>query len=309
MNAIRLANTVGMSRDEWRRIRRQGIGGSDLPAILGLSPYSTPAEVWAQKVGLYEPEETPAMRRGQALEDAVARLWASEEDRPIRRVQAVLQSRHDPLMLANPDRVATRPEELVEVKTVGVRGLPFWQGEPPAHVMLQVQHYLCVGDWPSGYVVALVAGDLQSWRVERDGRLIEDAWGRARDWWQRYVATGRMPEPTHQDTALLNRLFATSERGAWVELRDEAREWLRTYNDAKAREIAAAEEAERAANLLRAALGEAEEGRLDGQTVVTWKATKRRDIDTRRLREDLPDVAARYERVSQVRRFVVKGDM
>ena len=242
------------------------------------------------------------------MEDAVARLWAAEEDRPIRRVQAILQSRHDPLMLANPDRVTARPEELVEVKTVGVRGLRFWEGQPPTHVLLQVQHYLSVGDWPSGYVVALVAGDLQSWRVERDERLIEDAWGRARGWWQRHVATGRLPEPTSQDTALLNRLFAASERGAWVELRDEARQWLRTYNDAKAREQAAAEEAERAANLLRAALGEAEEGRLDGQTVVTWKATKRRDIDTRRLREDLPDVAARYERVSQVRRFVVKGE-
>ena len=32
-------------------IRPHGIGGTDIAAILGLSPYKTPLEVWSQLVG------------------------------------------------------------------------------------------------------------------------------------------------------------------------------------------------------------------------------------------------------------------
>ena len=54
---------------EWHERRRKGIGGSDIAAIAGISPYKTARDVWAEKTGRTSPQPpTPAMKRGTALE-------------------------------------------------------------------------------------------------------------------------------------------------------------------------------------------------------------------------------------------------
>lgn len=47
------------SRHEWLEFRRTGIGSSDMPIILGLSPWSTPLELWKEKTGRLPLESEP----------------------------------------------------------------------------------------------------------------------------------------------------------------------------------------------------------------------------------------------------------
>ena len=47
--AIRLASTVGLSREEWLDIRQQGIGSSDAAVAVGLSPYKSALSLWLEK--------------------------------------------------------------------------------------------------------------------------------------------------------------------------------------------------------------------------------------------------------------------
>jgi len=49
MSAIVLASTENMSHDEWLRLRRQGIGGSDASVVCGISRYKSPMELWLDK--------------------------------------------------------------------------------------------------------------------------------------------------------------------------------------------------------------------------------------------------------------------
>jgi putative phage-type endonuclease len=296
------------NRDEWLAARRRHIGGSDLPAILGLSPFMTPAEVAAVKLGLIDGAgDTPAMRRGRALEDAVARMWAEDTGRRIRRVRATMQAADHPLMVATVDRLALGPVEVLEVKTAGARAAAYWEGdEPPAHAALQVQHYLRVLDLSVGHIAALVAGDLRSWVLHRDDALVDEAWSYATAWWERYVARGVLPEPSAADTSLLRRLYGTAEPGRVVDLPPQAADALAEYARALADEKAAATRREWAENRLKAWLGQAEVGLLGGAEVVTWRAYERRDLDTARLRAEMPDVAERYARTSTVRRFSVR---
>ena len=39
-------STLGMEREEWLRLRKGGIGGSDAGAVCGLNPYSSPMSVY-----------------------------------------------------------------------------------------------------------------------------------------------------------------------------------------------------------------------------------------------------------------------
>ncbi len=34
--------------EEWLKLRREGLGASDIPAVLGISPYKTPYQLWAE---------------------------------------------------------------------------------------------------------------------------------------------------------------------------------------------------------------------------------------------------------------------
>ena len=57
--------------------RFSGIGGSEVAAIMGLSPFSTPLDVWRSKVLKQDDKpETPAMRAGKRFEATVIAAYA-----------------------------------------------------------------------------------------------------------------------------------------------------------------------------------------------------------------------------------------
>lgn len=58
-----------MTREDWLVWRKKGIGSSDAPAVLGVSPWMTPLGLWEVKTGRrQEPETNWAMQRGVDLE-------------------------------------------------------------------------------------------------------------------------------------------------------------------------------------------------------------------------------------------------
>ena len=53
---------------EWHEHRRNHRNASETPAVLGVSPWMTPYQLWQIKLGLVEPEVTLAMLHGTQLE-------------------------------------------------------------------------------------------------------------------------------------------------------------------------------------------------------------------------------------------------
>ena len=70
MNANILVETENLSREEWLRYRKCGIGGSDVAAILGISKWNSAISLWLDKTNqTNEPvEENEAMYFGSLLE-------------------------------------------------------------------------------------------------------------------------------------------------------------------------------------------------------------------------------------------------
>ena len=79
-------------------------------------------------------------------------------------------------------------------------------------------------------------------------------------------------------------------------------ETLQWIKDRKA-ELKATEEAARDA--LEQALGDSDEGELDGHVVVTWKFMKRNALDQKFLRETYPDLYESCKRITETRRFEI----
>lgn len=134
---------------EWRALRRTGVGASDLPIIVGDSPFSDPVTLFQEKLGYTaDPIENASMEAGHWLEDLIARWYAETEHRKVRRVNALLRKREEPWMIATPDREVAG-KRLLEVKVTDHPGAEW--GTPgtdqvPDRVIEQVQWQAEVAD-------------------------------------------------------------------------------------------------------------------------------------------------------------------
>lgn len=251
-------------------LRKSYLGGTDVAAILGLSPYRAPIDVWREKTGLSEGvEQTERMRLGQLLEDVIADAYTEQTGRKVRRTSLVRHPEFD-FLGGNPDRLVVGERGVFEAKaSASTRG--YGEDDVPPHVRVQVVWYcgLTERDWAD--VVLLAGMGLRIIRVPHDGALFRDMSQFAVEWWQRHVVNGEEPAPDGTESYRRHlaekypldmgmEIVATPEQSL---LADELR-------DAIAAEKAAKERKQGLQNRLAAAMGEASVLIGDGWR-VTWK--------------------------------------
>jgi len=186
-----LGNSQRMGRDEWLELRRQGIGSSDAPAILGISPFTSALRVYTDKLGLSPPDEdNENLKWGRLLEPLVIQEFGNETGRVVRPSGDLIQSIVRPWMLATLDGVQLHDSErgpgVLEVKTTGYGGAN-WIEQVPEHVWVQIQHQLAVTNWKWGSAAALISGCRSVWAdVARDDKFINEILIPAEeDFWRR----------------------------------------------------------------------------------------------------------------------------
>ena len=150
---------IPVNRDEWLKQRSKGLGGSDAGAVMGLNPYKSAYSLWAEKTGQISNvvEENEAIRLGNDLEDYVAKRFAEQENKKIKRSSYCYQSKEFPFMRANVDRLIVGENAALECKTAN----PFKDGDysndiiPPTYYC-QCLHYMAVCGFDRMYLAVLV---------------------------------------------------------------------------------------------------------------------------------------------------------
>lgn len=208
--ALRLVETKDLAREDWLKLRKTGIGGSDAAAAVGLNPYMSPLELWLDKTGrdagLAKPDPhdtTEPIYWGTLLEPIVAAAYTQQTGNRVRKVNAVLQHPTIPFMLANLDReiVGEPGVQILECKTAGEFGAHLWRDGVPEYVQLQVQHQLAVTGKRAADVAVLLCGQkLEVHRVVRDDGLIARLVELEAAFWQ-YVETDTPPPADGSDSA------------------------------------------------------------------------------------------------------------
>ena len=114
--------TAGMAREEWLRLRKNGIGGSDAGAVCGLNPYSSPMNVYRDKTtDETDDTDSESMRQGRDLEDYVAQRFTEATGLKVRRSNKMYRSVEYPFMLADVDRLVVGEDAGLECKTARYR--------------------------------------------------------------------------------------------------------------------------------------------------------------------------------------------
>lgn len=182
------------TREEWLEERRKGLGGSDTPVILlgERHPFTTPRELWEEKLGLRAPkEETPAMRRGKKMEDLIAQEYAEITGRKVRRVNRTIRNNLHPWMLGNVDReiigMKGRGVGILEIKCLGLRSFSMVKREGiPSYTQIQLQHYLEADKkkWGSFAIFNAELWELIWLDVDRDEGIISDIISKGSAFWE-----------------------------------------------------------------------------------------------------------------------------
>jgi putative phage-type endonuclease len=283
--------------EEWLQARRSGIGASDVPAIVGASSWATARHVYHDKLGELPDDTTAAARWGHLLEDAVAREWAREHGRRVRRVGIVAHDEHRN-RLASLDRLVAgcpRGRCSLEVKTRSAYVADSWREGLPDDVLAQVQWQLHVTGFDHAHVAVLIGGnDFRHFTEEPDPEVI-DYLVREADLVWRHVQDRTPPavDPSGLLLSLLDRLHPDRAGATVIDL-DEARRAHRNYQTAAAIKKRAEERMDAAKARAALLLGDADEGITeDGDQVVPlvrWRKQKaQRRVDLDRLKATYPD--------------------
>lgn len=295
-------------RTTWLAARRKGIGGSDVAAILGLSPWQTPLQLYQEKRGeLPETPDNPAMLWGRTLEPVIRQHYADITGRTVRVVDQLLTHPQYPFMLANVDGL-TKDKRVVEIKTA--RTAQDW-GEAgtdaiPQPYLLQVQHYMAVTGFKIADVAVLIGGsDFRLYTVQADPELQALLIDHEQAFWQRIVH-GNPPEPTN--LADVQRQFGQYTHGATVEANQAVLTALAQLKAIRA-EIKTLEKAEEIAQTtIMKAMGESETLISQGTILATWRLAKPiKRFDHHRFQVAHPDLYDAFMKEHEAsRRFLLK---
>lgn len=137
---------VQQNTPEWLALRREKIGASDAPIIMGVSPWTTPRQLWETKVGLREPQETTErMQRGHDLEPVARAEFMRQTGIPVH--SCVLRHRTHKWMIASLDGLDLERSVVVEIKCPGKRDHESaLDGVVPDKYLPQLQHQMEVAE-------------------------------------------------------------------------------------------------------------------------------------------------------------------
>lgn len=290
-------------RLQWLEKRRSGLGGSDAAAVLGLSPWKSPLELWAEKSGLVDQpnlDELEYIEWGNVLEEPIARKYVQVTGRTLidHGRFAIKSSEKHPFMHCTIDREIApfdfdehqAPGDL-SIKNVGAFKAKDWEEEAPLLYQVQLQHELAVTGLQWGSFAVLIGGQKFAWLdTPRNERFISHLIEKEEEFWDR-VQRGDPPAADASDSTkeVLLRLYP-KDSGESKALPAEFAEYQERRRALKEQAKTIEAELQGIDNQIKAAIGEATIGLLPDGSGYSWKSQHRESYvvqasDYRVLRE------------------------
>ena len=203
--AIEVVDTSGLSEEDWLGYRRQGIGGSDVAAIMGVSPFATLRDLYNDKCGNPDVIQTEdnwvAKEVGHRLEDLVAKIFAYKTGYKVFAVRKLFRHPFHSFMQANVDFFVELPDgsiAILECKTTNYNSKEKWNdGAVPVNYEWQCRHYMAVMNLSCAYIACLYGNNENEFvyrRIDRDEVIEADMIEMEAHFWNEYVL-GRIEPP------------------------------------------------------------------------------------------------------------------
>ena len=304
----RLVSTIDLPKTDWLKYRKKGITGTDAGAICGLNPYSSAFQIYQDKItDEIEEFDNESMRQGRDLEEYVARRFSEESGLKVRRANAIFQNEENPFMLADFDRLIVGQKAGLECKTVSPYSSDKWNdGNIPLHYQMQVQHYLAVSGFDCWYIAAVIFGrEFLIRKIERDEELINYLIDIERGFWYNNVLAGIMPEPDGSDNCseMIAKMYFKGQENKTIKL-SGYKEILDRRADLDKLIKKMEKEKKEIDQKIKMEMQDATVA-LEAGYKISWSNFEQNKLDTKKLKEEKPDIYKEYCKSSTNRRFTV----
>jgi predicted phage-related endonuclease len=296
------------------------VGGSDIAALVGLSPYKTALDVWAEKTGRKTFAGNARTRAGNAFERAILSLYAEERSVELMFPGTLVAG----VTGATPDAISD-DAKVVQAKMVGIRQADRWgpallgADGIPQEVLAQIHYEVWHAEKRlerefGGHAVAQIGTEQRVYEVPIDREFSAALVEAGERFWRDHVVTGRMP--IVGDGPDMNTLRLVYQRpGALIRaMTDEDHALALEYARHRDAESAAREAKEAVGAQLAARIGDDtgfSRGFGRSVTKATW-AEERGKVDWKACAQALgatDKVAEQYRKEpSRVLRVFVKGE-
>lgn len=264
---------------EQQEQRKHGLGATDCAAVMGLSPYRTPYELWLIKTGRQTEDAIlteDRLRLRHAHEETISQEYMARQNCKLKRVNQTVYHKRIPYMLCNLDRVVIGRRKIVECKTAS--GFLRYQwgengtDEAPIHYILQVQHQLACSEYEDADLAALI--DIDDYRIypmPRNEKAIEKIEEACTRFWEENVIKDIAPPPRTRNDL---KLMYPRNNGKFKDATANVIDCITSLNSCKLKIAEHVEYKEEREKELIAFIGE-NDGIIDGDRVLlTYKANK-----------------------------------
>lgn len=337
MNAALKLIPAALQRLDGSRTRRTYLGASDVAAIMGMSPWATPADVYYRKRGeddkaKVDPVRQKIFRRGKRLEPIVIEMLKEELGIEVTKVSTdaepnrYVDSEFDFLAAEIDFEWRVREEDRQrfpwarnlevgsiqngEIKTVSPFQAKEWgemdTDEVPIYYAFQSMQGLGITHRDvCMYGTLFGADNLVTYGLLADPECIAAMRARAVAFWQEHVLAGVVPPP--QTIEDLQRMYLRATLSTLTATPDIA-EFVRQLHEVKDQKKAAEDRETELEFQIQNALGE-HEALVDakGKPIATWKNSQHSGLNQARLKEERPEIHAEYYESRPMRRFYLTG--
>jgi putative phage-type endonuclease len=252
---------------DWLEMRKQHVGASDAPVIMGVSPYKTQHQLWEEKLGLTNNDySNKGTKYGQEMEEPARRAY--EKLTGIIVAPTVVFHPDRPYMMASLDGLSFDKKTAVEIKNVCEEDHEKAKsGVVPEKYFPQVQHQLAVLDLPSLHYFSFRKGDFALVDVLKDDNYLQTLYSAEKEFWDS-VLNFKEPNLSERDY----QKFISQE---WETM---AKEWKETNEQLKA--LTAKEKEYRQALITLAC-----DGNATGAGIKLTKSIRKGTVDYSRIPE------------------------
>lgn len=317
-----VVSTVSQEADEeeWKAVRNKGIGGSDIGAICGVSPFTSARQIYFNKTGQFQDAMKPGaaaqerMKWGHLLEPLVADEFALRTGKRLVEVGGTLAHKDHQWMRANVDRLivdeAGVPYGVLECKTTSEYNDDEWaNGDILMSYMYQLNWYLYILDLKYGAFACLVGGNkFYYYEVFRNDELINNTLiPAATDFWYNNVLALKEPELQATDTDFANNVYAAVVKNSEITLAEDIdNELARTVVECKKQIKALTATMEEAQNRLKDRLRDKEIGYCKDYT-IKWSPRSQTRVDATLLKATFPEVYEQCKKRIDYRVMTITG--